>query len=82
MTLHEELIAAGIETDHHESDLYFPMTPESTAIYNRARKDGKCAQGSVFYSDGKPWYDVPFVFDPFWKNKARCDETAHYRCEA
>lgn len=32
MTLYEALTAAGCEIDHHESDLYVRVTPDSTRI--------------------------------------------------
>jgi len=73
MTLHEELIAAGIETDHHESDLYFPATPETTTILERYPLHEKAAMVFVNQGDGTPgrWFDVPFAFDPFWKTRAK-----------
>lgn len=63
MTLHEELEAAGVPLDNHESDLYAKVCDASTRIVQRV--DHPC---SVFVSqiDGTHWYDLPFAFDPFW----------------
>jgi len=69
-TLFEALTAAGIPTDHHESDLYFPVTPTSTAIL--AQYPAWKASATTFviqpeHADrGQLWYDVPFAYDPYW----------------
>ena len=68
MSLYEDLKAAGVETDSHESDLFFPSTEKSRAILDRHPVQkaiaGKCR------SEGKPWIEVPFAFDPYWARKA------------
>lgn len=67
MDLYEQLRAAGIETDNHESDLCFPVTPESTAIL-KEQPEWRRESVTTFHSqvDGRLWYDVPFGFTPFW----------------
>jgi hypothetical protein len=67
--IYEELKAAGVPLDHHESDLYAKVTPESRAIVKAYRFR---SQVSVFTSntDGEPWYDVPFAYQPFWDRVA------------
>lgn len=68
LTLFEAIKAAGIQTDSHESDLYFPVTRESTAILARFVS---AARASLFTSkvDGGRWYDVPFAYTPWWEAK-------------
>ena len=64
-TIYEQLKEAGIPLDHHESDLYALLTPESTAIIS---KWSFLSSVTTFKSqvDGKTWYDLPFAFQPFW----------------
>ena len=64
--IYDELVARGIQTDHHESDLYFPMTAETTEILNDYPKEKKLAQVFVCELDGQFWYEVPFGYMPFW----------------
>lgn len=33
--IHEEAKKLGVEIDHHESDLYIPITPETTELVKR-----------------------------------------------
>jgi len=64
-SLHQQLLAAGVELDSHESDLYAKVTPESTAILERAGQ-----RPSTFRNpEGDLWYDIPFAYEPFWKRK-------------
>lgn len=69
-SLYAALKAAGLEMGNHESDLYVPVTPESTAIL--AKYPTSKANATVFKSniDGKPNYDVPFAYEPFWQKKS------------
>jgi hypothetical protein len=61
--------AAGIQYDNHESDLYIPVTPETTALV--AKYDtNKTATRFTSQIDGKPWYDVPFAYLPWWEKRA------------
>lgn len=69
MSLYTDLVAAGIEVSNHESDLYFPSSPESRAIlfnYDLESKNATCFRSNI---DGKTWIDVPFAFDPFWEKR-------------
>lgn len=69
MSLYETLKAAGIEIDHHASDLYVPVTPESKLILAKYPLQNKNA--SVFKSntDGVMMFDIPFAYDPAWEKK-------------
>lgn len=70
-SLYEAIKAAGIETYHHESDLYFPVTPESREILSRYPLPQKNATVFTDNVTKKPWYDVPFNYDPFWEQVSK-----------
>jgi hypothetical protein len=63
--LYDTLVARGIEIDHHESSLYFPVTDETTALVNEFEHK-KIVETFTSQLDGKLWYDVPFGYVPFW----------------
>lgn len=65
---YKELIAAGIQTDSHESDLYVLVTPDSSRI---VKASGWSRSTFVSQIDGKLWFDLPFAFEPFWDRVAR-----------
>jgi hypothetical protein len=68
--LFEQVKSAGIEYDHHESDLYIPVTQRTLAMLEQYEfKSGVTAFTSQI--DGKVWYDVPFAYEPFWEAKQR-----------
>jgi hypothetical protein len=69
MTIYEELKEAGVELDHHCSDLYAKKCPASEAIVARYKFKTNV---TLFRSqiDGEPWYDIPFAFDPQWDNRS------------
>jgi len=62
--LYQRLTEAGIETDHHESDLYVRATPEAFKILREEKRAGCYTFRSQL--DGKLWVDVPFAYQPFW----------------
>ncbi len=66
-TLYRAITAAGIETDNHESNLYFPATEESRAILDRFPRQK--ANATTFHSPGTPgyWFDVSYAYDPHWE---------------
>jgi hypothetical protein len=66
-SLYQDLKAAGLPTDHHESDLYVIDTPAARALI---AKHGKRGSGFTSQIDGKRWLDVPFAYDPFWAKKS------------
>lgn len=68
-TIYEQLKAAGVETDHHESDLYAKRTDASAAIVAARRKEGRSVETFTSAIDGTPWYCFPFAFDPFWERR-------------
>jgi hypothetical protein len=53
----------------HCSDLYVPVTKETTKIL----KDHPMGINATTFTnqvEGGLWYDVPFAYDPFWGLKA------------
>jgi hypothetical protein len=70
MNLYEQCQAAGIETDHHESDLYIPVT-EATMALIKAYEFKTNVTTFISQIDKKLWYDVPFGYMPFWEKTAR-----------
>lgn len=75
-TLYRDLIDAGCDTDHHESDLYVVVTPESTAILTRYKGQQDLPTTFVSNTDGRRNYEIPFGYEPFWAAKqAKIDHT-------
>jgi argininosuccinate synthase len=68
-SLYQALLAAGIQTDHHESDLYVLDTPIARALI--AKSGLAMAKPFTSQIDGKRWLDVPFAYEPFWEKKKR-----------
>lgn len=63
MTLYEEVVALGIEHDHHESDLYLPSNQVTRDLI---KKHGLVGSAFVSQIDKKVWIDAPFSYDPYW----------------
>ena len=66
MDIYEQLKKANIPLDHHASDLYAKVTPESQKIIESY--PGK-SHVTTFISnlDFESWYDIPFAYTPFWE---------------
>jgi hypothetical protein len=82
ISLYKALKAAGIvDMGSHESDLYVPVTPESTAIL--AKYPLQKSNTTTFKSNitGARTYDIPFAYDPFWEGKARAGQAAQPKKE-
>ena len=71
-TLYDELLAAGCELSHHESDLYVKADRVSRAIIAAARADRRLATYPTLFraSDGAMWFDAAFAWSPFWRRRA------------
>ena len=67
-TIYKQAVAAGIEIDHHESDLYLKDCKESREVLTGYRF-GCNVRRFVSQVDGAMWFDVPFAYDPFWAAK-------------
>jgi len=69
MSLYTDLVDAGIEVSNHETDLYFPVTPESTEILERHPLQYSIRETFVNRVVGGRWYDIPFAYEPAWDRK-------------
>ena len=57
-----------LEIDNHESDLYLKKTGISEKLVaNYEHKENVTTFPEL--ETGVLWYDIPFAFDPFWKDK-------------
>ncbi len=65
--LYQLLMDAGVPVENHESDLYFPVTPETQEIVDNY--GGKNITTFTDDIDGELWFDAPFSFTPFWEEK-------------
>ena len=63
MNLYEACIKRNIPTCYHESDLYIPVTPETTQLLKNHGLTGRIFIDQI---DGGQWYDVAFQYQPFW----------------
>jgi len=71
-TIYAQMLAAGVPTDSHESDLYVKATPEALAIVRRYRWRN-LVTSFTHAVDGTRWLEIPFAFDPWWENRANRD---------
>lgn len=69
MSLYAKLVLADIETSSHESDLYFPVTEESTKILNSCSLEKKISTQFRHQVNQQWWWEVPFGYIPFWQAK-------------
>jgi hypothetical protein len=60
-------LAAGIQIDSHESDLYIKGTPEAFAIVKRTGASYSTFRSNI---DRETWIDVPFAYLPWWEARA------------
>lgn len=69
MTIYKKMKQANVEgIDHHESDLYVPVT-ETTSALIKEYVFKMNVTTFINQKNGKPYYDIPFAYDPYWENK-------------
>jgi hypothetical protein len=68
-SLYQQVVEAEVEHDHHESDLYVEDTEVSRAILSQFPVSRRFSSGFTDQVTGKPWIDIPFAYEPFWKEK-------------
>ena len=73
-TLFAAVKQAGIPYDHHETDLYVPVTLETTVLLSKYPKQKAITTSFHSRLGGKLWYDVPFAYEPAWDKNYRADE--------
>ncbi len=69
-SIYDQLVAAGVPLDHHESGLYAKVTPVSQAII-AAYKFRSNVTVFTDQIERTPWYDIPFAYQPFWDRARR-----------
>lgn len=69
--VYEDLKAAGIPIANHESDLYFPVTEQSTRILSDYPLHKGNATVFTNQVEGGQWYDVPFAYVPWWTRRQK-----------
>ena len=69
MSLYTDLIEAGQPVSNRHSDLYCPVNEVTRSLL---KKHG-VTMASTFINqvEGGAWFDVPFMFDPYWEGKLR-----------
>lgn len=72
-TLFQEIVEAGIPYSNHESDLYVPVTEQTTALIV---KHDRLGTATTFRNQrppnvGERWYDLPFAYEPFWEARQK-----------
>lgn len=65
--LYVALDAAGATLDHHESDLYTPVTDATNSLI--ARYYYRQMVTTFRDADGALWYEIPFAYLPFWRQR-------------
>lgn len=69
--LYADCLAAGLETDSHESDLYIKDCTKARALLDKYGLPEKPFTSQI---DGKSWLEVPFMYTPFWEKKKETRE--------
>lgn len=67
MSLYTDLIEAGQPVANHYSDLYCPVNNTTRALINKHKATATIFRNQV---EGGLWFDVPFMFDPFWEKRS------------
>lgn len=69
MSIYQKMKDAGVEIDHHRSDLYVPVNEVTTGILRGHGSMFDIASKFRSNFDNSLWYDIPFAFDPYWENR-------------
>ena len=66
--LYNTVVSKGIPHSNHATDLYIPVTPETTKLV--AEYEHKVSVTTfVNQREGGMWYDIPFAYLPAWEKK-------------
>lgn len=63
MSLHKEMLEAGLVIGHHESDLYVKNCPEARKILERYPIAKANAEPFVSETGEGPCLDIPFMYE-------------------
>lgn len=67
MSIYKEIVARSIPHANHASDLYIPVTEETRALLKQF--DITTATTFINQVEGGLWFDVPFAYLPWWKER-------------
>jgi hypothetical protein len=65
-SLYDEVIERKIPHSNHESDLYIPVTPITTALLEKYPIQKTISSTFIHTKEKTRWYDVSFAFLPYW----------------
>jgi len=68
--MYPEIKKRKIEHDNHASDLYVPVTKETLQLVEQYAFKRNVTTFKDQTSGGR-WFDIPFAFTPWWKDKGR-----------
>jgi hypothetical protein len=63
---YESIVRLGIEHHNNESDLYVPITEETTALLKECLIPESSYSTFTSNIDGDRWYNVYFAYIPWW----------------
>jgi hypothetical protein len=66
-SLYQALVDAGVEVSNHYSDLYYPVTPQTTEILSRYPDLRRSTTAFINNITQTLYYDTPFQYTPFWE---------------
>lgn len=67
MSLYTELMDAGVPVSNWQSDLYCPVNDTTRELLKK--HNIKTATIFVHQVEGGLWFDVPFMYEPFWEKR-------------
>lgn len=72
-TLYELLRDAGATIENHESDMHIRRDTDSARIINEWKAAHPHFHFDTFIGvqDAGIWYDVPFMYDPWWDARTK-----------
>jgi len=73
MDIYQEMVNAGVDIDHHGSDMYVPVTEVTTEIIGRYPYKQSVKQFISNPDTGTQWYDVPLAYTPHFSKAAMQD---------
>lgn len=65
------VLACGIKHASHETDLYLPITPQTTNLLRSFPLNNANKTTFTNQVEGGLWYDIPFAYLPAWEAKPK-----------
>ena len=80
MPIYDEVVNLNIEHSNHDTDLYLPVNPQTSALVKKYYsspfgtwfkecncKISCCVEKFVNQLNGELWYDIAFAYLPEWR---------------